>query len=78
VVPKWDKHPLWSWDPALTPYRDLANYGKHYGYPGPYDRRASEAWSKYILVDLYARAVKGESADSVIKWAESELKNIYS
>jgi multiple sugar transport system substrate-binding protein len=78
VVPKWKKHPLWSWDPALTPYRDLANYGKHYGYPGPYDRRASEAWSKYILVDLYARAVKGESADSVIKWAESELKNIYS
>ena len=44
---------------------------------GPYDRRSQEAFAKYIIVDLYARAVKGESADSVIKWAESELKNIY-
>jgi multiple sugar transport system substrate-binding protein len=39
--------------------------------------RASEVFAKYIVVDLYARAVKGESEDSVIKWAESELKNIY-
>jgi multiple sugar transport system substrate-binding protein len=78
VVPKWEKHEMWSWDPALTPYRELANYGKHIGYPGPYDRRASEVFAKYIVVDLYARAVKGESDDSVIKWAEDELKNIYS
>jgi multiple sugar transport system substrate-binding protein len=78
IVPKWQKHEMWSWDPSLTPYRDLGMYGQHYGYPGPYDRRASEAWAKYILVDLYARAAKGESADSVIKWAAAELKNIYS
>ncbi|MCZ6876028.1 MAG: extracellular solute-binding protein [bacterium] len=78
VLPKWQKHEMWSYDPALTPYRDLATYGRHIGYPGPYDRRASEVFAKYIVVDLFARAVRGESADSVIKWAESELNNIYS
>ncbi|MEE8303769.1 MAG: extracellular solute-binding protein, partial [Candidatus Tectomicrobia bacterium] len=77
-IPKWQKHPMWSFDPALTPYRDMATYGQHFGYPGPYDRRSSEVFAKYIAVDLFARAVRGESADSVIKWAESELKNIYS
>lgn len=78
VLPKWREHELWTRDPALTPYRDLGTYGQHNGYPGPYDRRAQEAFAKYIIVDLYARAVKGESPDSVIKWAEDELKNIYS
>lgn len=75
--PKWQKHPMWSYDPALTPYRDMATYGRHFGWPGPYDRRSSEVLAKYIIVDLFARAAKGESADSVIKWAEGELKNIY-
>lgn len=77
IVPKWQKHPMWLKDPAITPYRDLATYGQHFGYPGSFDRRASEAQAKYIVVDLFARAVKGESADSVITWAEAELKNIY-
>ena len=76
-TPKWQKHKLWSHDPALTPYRDMAAYGQHYGYPGPYDRRSSEALAKYIIVDLFARAVKGESADRIIRLAERELRNIY-
>ncbi len=77
IVPKWQQHQLWSFDPALTPYRDMATYGQHIGYPGPYDRRSQEAFAKYIVVDLFARAARGESADSVIKWAAGELRNIY-
>jgi hypothetical protein len=34
-------------------------------------------WAKYIIVDLFAKAVKGESAQSVVAWAEQELKNVY-
>lgn len=77
IVPKWQKHRMWDLDPALTPYRDMAQYGRHFGWPGPYDRRSSEVLAKYIIVDLFARATRGESADSVIKWAEGELKNVY-
>jgi hypothetical protein len=47
------------------------------GYAGPDDRRASEARAKYILVDTFARTVMGDSIDSVISFAESELKRTY-
>jgi hypothetical protein len=45
--------------------------------PQPDDRRASEARAKYILVETFARAVKGDSIGSVISFAESELKQTH-
>ena len=47
------------------------------GYPGPPNRKASEALVKYILVDMYAQAIKGMKAEDAVKWAESELKKAY-
>ena len=32
--------------------------------------------AKYIIVDLFAKVVKGESPRA-IAWAEQELKNVY-
>lgn len=76
-TPDWENHPMWQEDPAVEPYRLNAKYGRTFGYAGPYDRKASEVQAKYIIIDLFARAVKGEPTKDVIAWAEGELKNVY-
>ena len=47
------------------------------GYAGPSRRPAAEAISKYILVDMYAKAVQGMSAEDAVKWAQGELTKVY-
>ena len=76
-LPKWQEHPMWEEDPAITIYRELPQYGRNLGYAGPYSRQSSEVFAKYIIVDLFAKAVGGDSTRSVIEWAERELKGIY-
>ena len=76
-LPKWQEHPMWEEDPAITIYRELPQYGRNLGYAGPYSRRSSEVFAKYIIVDLFAKAVRGDSTRSVIEWAERELKSVY-
>jgi multiple sugar transport system substrate-binding protein len=76
-LPEWQKHPMWESDPAITIFRELPQFGRAAGYAGSYNRKASEVWAKYIIVDIFAKAVKGESPKSVLEWAERELKNVY-
>jgi multiple sugar transport system substrate-binding protein len=76
-LPKWQQHPMWEKDRAITIFRELPKFGRNYGYAGPYNRASSEVLAKYIIVDLFAKAVKGESTKGVIAWAEKELKNVY-
>ena len=33
--------------------------------------------SKYIITDMYAKAVQGMPAEDAVKWAEGELKKVY-
>jgi multiple sugar transport system substrate-binding protein len=33
--------------------------------------------TKYIITDMYAKAVQGMTAEDAVKWAEGELKKIY-
>jgi multiple sugar transport system substrate-binding protein len=76
--PAWASHDLWTKDPRLTVYRDMAKYGRLPGWPGPFNRLASEVQAKYIIVDLFAKAVQGtDTAESAVSWAEKELQNVY-
>ncbi|HUJ76461.1 MAG TPA: extracellular solute-binding protein [bacterium] len=76
VAPEWDKHSLWDKDPPMKPFRELAKFGRNLGYAGPYGRAASEAQAKYIIADMLARGIKGDTP-SAIAWAEKELKLVY-
>jgi multiple sugar transport system substrate-binding protein len=76
-TPYWERHPLWEKDPKLIPFREASKFGRWPGYPGAPSRKASEALVKYILVDMYAQAIKGMKAEDAVKWAESELKKAY-
>ena len=73
----WAKHKMWTDDPVMTPFRDAPLGSKAAGYPASAGRKAAEALSKYIIVDMYAKAVQGMPAGDAVKWAEGELKKVY-
>src|SRR5205085_275928 len=59
----WEQDPLWSKDPVMLPFRSAAAAGRFPGYAGPADRKAAEVLSKYIVTDMYAKAVQGTPAE---------------
>ncbi len=74
----WENHPMWqTLDEALKPYRQAARAGRMFGYAGPPTAKASEVYSKYIITDMYTKAVQGMKPEDAVKWAEGELKKIY-
>ena len=73
----WEEDPVWDVDPVLRPFRDLPRTGRLVGYAGPPDRNAAEVVTKYIIVDMYAKAIQGMAAEDAVKWAHGELLKIY-
>ncbi|TMJ67024.1 MAG: sugar ABC transporter substrate-binding protein, partial [Alphaproteobacteria bacterium] len=43
----------------------------------PSTRKAAEVVTKYIIIDMYAKAVQGMPAEDAVKWAEAELTKVY-
>ena len=73
----WEKHPLWDKDPIMLPFRSAARTGRLMGYAGPSSRQAAVVLSKYIIVDMFAKAVQGMPAEDAVKWAEAECLKAY-
>jgi len=74
----WEEHPMWGKiDKQLQVFRQAARKTFAFGHPGPASAKATEAYTKYIVVDMYAKGVQGTKAEESVKWAESELKKIY-
>jgi multiple sugar transport system substrate-binding protein len=75
---KWESDKLWDVDPVMRPFKVAARLGQAIGFAGPPDAKAQEGLSKYIITDMYAKAVQGMPPEDAVKWAEGELKKIYS
>jgi multiple sugar transport system substrate-binding protein len=74
----WENSPMWDKvDDALKPFRVAARGSRMIGWAGPPTAKATEALTKYVLTDMYAKAVQGTSPADCVKWAEGELKKIY-
>jgi multiple sugar transport system substrate-binding protein len=74
----WENHPMWErTDEALRAFRTSSRGTRMLGHAGPPTAKATEAYTKYIITDMYAKAVQGPSSADAVKWAESELKKIY-
>jgi multiple sugar transport system substrate-binding protein len=74
----WEGHPMWSKiDKPLQVMREAVRLSLMIGHPGPASAKATEAYTKYVVVDMYAKAVQGMKAEDAVKWAEGELKKIY-
>ena len=74
---EWSKHAVWNEDPVMAPFRDVILTARAPGWPGPSSRKAAEVVSKYIITDMYAKAVQGMPAEDAVKWAHAELVKIY-
>ena len=70
-------HPLWRKDPKTAVFPETLASARQVGYPGPPDRRATEALSKYILVDMFAKSIQGMRPEDAVAWASGELRKIY-
>jgi multiple sugar transport system substrate-binding protein len=73
----WEEDPVWKIDPIMAPFRTAAESGRFAGYAGPAGRAAAETISKFIIVDMYAKAVQGTPPADAVKWAHDELVKIY-
>src|SRR5262249_14394601 len=69
----WEKHKLWNDDPVMLPFKSAARTGRFAGYEGPSNRKAAEVLTKYILTDMYAKAVQGMPPADAVKAAHAEL-----
>ena len=76
--PGWYDHPVWTKDPKITVFRDSIKDSRSVGYAGPPGRKATEVKAKFIIVDMFAKAIQGLAAEEAVKWASDELKKIYS
>src|SRR6478752_3176148 len=58
----WEDHPVWNLDPVLAPFKKIPVTGRLLGYAGPPNQKAAEVQTKYIIVDMYAKAIQGMKA----------------
>ena len=64
-------------DAAMRPFRNVGRGSRMFGYAGPPSAKATEVYSKYLITDMYAKAVQGMQPAQAVKWAEGELRKIY-
>jgi len=75
---KWENDPMWGkLDDPLKMFRTAARNTRLFGYAGPSTAKATEAFTKYIITDMYAKGVQGMGAEDAVKSAEAQLKKIY-
>ncbi|MCC6176506.1 MAG: extracellular solute-binding protein [Chloroflexi bacterium] len=78
VSEKQDNDSPWNtFPPAVQSLKGSGSKTRTPGYAGPYNQQAGLAQSKYVIVDMFARAVQGTPVDQTIAQAEQELKEIY-
>ncbi len=76
-TPMWEDHAVWNADPVLAPFKRVPVTGRMLGYAGAPTQKAAEVQTKYIIVDMYAKAIQGMNAEESVKAAHAELVKIY-
>jgi multiple sugar transport system substrate-binding protein len=74
----WERNPLWTTiDEPMKGFRTAPDNSRVIGFAGPPSAKATEAYTKYVMVDMFAKGVQGMKAEDAVKWAAGELKKIY-
>jgi len=73
-----EQSPMWDTLPkAMAPYRTAGKIARALGYAGQPTPKTNEVFAKYIIVNMFSRAVQGTSPEDSVKQAEAEMKEIY-
>ncbi len=67
----------WNVDPKLGALKGTANGGHLPGWPGPASQASAKAYEQQTVVNMFAAVATGESVDTAMSQAESELKSVY-
>jgi multiple sugar transport system substrate-binding protein len=69
---------MWSTLPApLAPFRNAGKIARALGYAGQPSPKVGEVQSRYVIVNMFARAVQGTSPEDSVRQAETEMKQIF-
>ena len=68
---------MWKADPVMAPFHNLPATGRLVGYAGPPSRTAAEVVTKYIVVDMSAKAIQAMADEEAAKWAHTEAAKVY-
>jgi hypothetical protein len=64
-----EKDKVWDADLVLRPFRDIPAFGRLAGYGGPPNRKAAQVVTKYIITDMYAKAIQGmRTRTTTMRW----------
>jgi multiple sugar transport system substrate-binding protein len=76
---EWEKHAMWANDPVMLPFKTAPQgQTRLMGFAGQPDKKAAEAWNKYIVTVMYANAASGKmKPEEAVKWAAAELRKVY-
>jgi len=70
--------PVFTADPSLAPYIQVADLARNVGYAGPTNQAAAQVAAQYIVVDTFANAIQSGNAAQAIEQATRQLERIYS
>ena len=73
----YEDDPVWKVDPVLEPFKKIPVTGRMVGFGGPPNQKAAEVRTKYIIVDMYAKAIQGMKPEDSLKWATDEITKVY-
>ncbi len=74
----WEQHPLWTTiDEPMKGFRTARRQLARHRLRGAAVAKATEAYSKYVIVDMFAKGVQGMKPEDAVKWAAGELQKIY-
>jgi len=77
MAPGYAENEIYTGDPALAPYPEVADYSRNKGFAGPADKKAAEAAAKYIVVNTFSKAIQGGDAKSAIEQGAKQLERVY-
>jgi multiple sugar transport system substrate-binding protein len=77
MAPGYADLEIYTGNPSLAPYPEVAEYGRPRGYAGPSNQKAAETAARYVIVDMIAQAIQSGDAAGAVQQAEAQLQRIY-
>jgi multiple sugar transport system substrate-binding protein len=73
----FDKVPEWDIEPRVKPFQKVLETGKLTSWPAPANRQHGEVINRWIVIDMFTKAITGTPTKNAIAEAVSQIKTIY-